>query len=205
MLFRSPTSAPRLVLLTTGTNGKVQIAYNPSADTNNGYYGDMQFGGRQRVVFFNNGNGMQPMFLGDDGSYNPNPPAVNGDAPVKSLEDTRFEAYDLNGKTVSKEAALKRLKAGGFVLISGDSRVPDASYLKQFRGDLLVLVSPELLNLPTGIKLKPGTPAIAAGAIAPAVRVMRAAPFAVPLKLQPVQELPVAPAPAVKPTPAAKK
>lgn len=200
-----PTAAPRLVLLGTGTNGKVQIAYNAAGGGNNGYGGG-QFIGGNRVVFINNGNGMQQVFLGDDGGYysNPNATPVNAEAPVKSLEDAKFEAYDLNGKTVAKADALKRLKAGGFVLIAGDNRVPDASYLKLFRGDLLVLVSPELLNVPTGIKgvAKPavGQPALLPAAPAPAVApakplLLKPAVIRVaPLRVQPLKEVPAPPA-----------
>ena len=195
-----PTTAPRLVLLGTDKDCKVQIAYNPTAGgVNNG----MNFANGGRVVFMNNANGigMQQVFLGDDGSYSPNPTPVNAEAPIKSLEEIKFEAYDLDGKAVSKDNALKRLKAGGYVLISGDSRVPDASYLKMFRGELLVLVSNELLNVPTGIKGKGGALGgvvlPAAPAVVPfrAVLVRPAVIQAIPLKVQPVKELPVAPAP----------
>ena len=198
-----PTAAPRLVLLGLDKDGRVQIAYNPSTGNNN-FNGNMQFArGGGRVVFMNNGAGVQQLFMDDDGNYVQNP--VSAEAPIKSLEDIKFDAYDLNGKTVAKDAAMKRLKAGGFVLIAGDGRIPDASYLKLFRGDLLVLVSSELLNVPTGIK---GKGAAAGVIVAPAalpvqaiqlkVAVVRPAVFAVPLKVQPLQEAPVAPAP--KPT-----
>lgn len=70
-------------------------------------------------------------------------------APIKPLTDVKFEAYDLTGKRVDKSDAMKRLEAGGLVLIAGDNRLPDSQYLKMFRGDLLVLVSPELVNAPT--------------------------------------------------------
>ncbi len=192
-----PTAAPRLVLLGIDKDGKVQIAYNPGSSNNNN--GNMQFArGGGRVVFMNNGGGAQQIFLPDDGNYVQNP--VSAEAPVKSLEDIKFEAYDLNGKTVAKDAAMKRLKAGGFVLIAGDSRVPDASYLKLFRGDLLVLVSSELLNVPTGLKGKAGV------IVAPVALPVQAIQFkaalvrpaviqAVPLRVQPLKEAPVAPAP----------
>ena len=191
-----PTTAPRLVLLGTDKDGKVQIAYNPGTAGNYG----MNFvnGG---VMFWNNGNGMQQVFLNHDGSYSPNQTPVNAEAPLKSLEEIKFEAYDLDGKAVSKVNALKRLKAGGYVLISGDNRVTDASYLKMFRGELLVLVSNELLNVPTGIKGKGGALGgvvlPAAPAVVPfrAVLVRPAVIQAIPLKVQPAKDLPVAPAP----------
>lgn len=194
-----PTAAPRLVLLGIDKDGKVQIAYNPVSGKHNLYNGNMQFArGGVRVVFMNNGAGVEQMFVDDDGNYVQNP--VSAEAPIKSLEDIKFEAYDLNGKTVAKDAAMKRLKAGGFVLIAGDSRIPDASYLKLFRGDLLVLVSSELLNVPTGLKGKAGV------IVAPVALPVQAIQFkaalvrpaviqAVPLRVQPLKEAPVAPAP----------
>ena len=197
-----PTAAPRLVLLGLDKDGRVQIAYNPGSGNNNNYNGNMQFArGGVRLVFMNNGAGVEQMFVDDDGNYVKNP--VSAEAPIKSLEDIKFEAYDLNGKTVAKDAAMKRLKAGGFVLIAGDGRIPDASYLKLFRGDLLVLVSSELLNVPTGIK---GKGALAGVIVAPAAIPVQAIQLkaallrpaviqAVPLRVQPLQEAPVAPAP----------
>ena len=73
-----------------------------------------------------------------------------GAAPTKPLEDVKFEAYDLTGKAVSKAEVLKRLKAGGMVLIAGDNRLPADEFLKPFKSDLLVLVSSELVGVPTG-------------------------------------------------------
>ena len=187
-----PTAAPRLVLFGTDSKGKVQVAYNPTATGNNGrYYG----GGR--VVFM--GNGQQMFFDDEMGYYSPNPTPTSGEAPVKPLEELTIEAYDLNGKAVPTSVALKRLAAGGYALVAGDCRIPDPAYLKQFRGDLLVLVSQELINVPTGKATK-----AAAGAVAPApvpalVRPARVLIQAVPLQVVPAPALVekvVAPAPA---------
>ena len=46
---------------------------------------------------------------------------------------------------IARGAALKRLAAGGMVLVAGDNHVPDETYLKAFREDVLVLVGPELV------------------------------------------------------------
>lgn len=188
----APTAAPRLVLLGTSADGKVHVPYNPAADGAGGY------NGRNRVVFINNGNGAQPMFLNEEGYYSPygSVPATT-EAPVKALEDVKFEAYTLNGKSVNREDALQHLKAGGYVVIAGDNRVPDESYLKQFRGEMLVLVSAELINVPTGTaKGKPGANA-PAPAVLPAVRPVPALRIA-PLKVAPAALKQVAPAPAEK-------
>src|SRR5439155_2570458 len=106
-----PTAAPRLVLLGVGADGKVQVAFNPAAVGNGA--GDAVYAARARMVFMNNGAGAQPFFLNDDGSYSQNLPPAATDAPLKPLEDVKFDAYDLSGKAVAREAALKRLKAGG--------------------------------------------------------------------------------------------
>jgi hypothetical protein len=192
-----PTLAPRLVLLGTGADGKVQVAYNPGA-ANHGVYSDhMGFARANRVVFINNG---QAVMLGEDGGYfNPNATPAATVAPTKTLEDIQLDAYDLTGKRVAKVDALKQLKAGGLVLISGDTRAPDPAYLTMFRSDLLVLVSPELLNVPLGSKrskptadAKPAVaPAPAALPAAPAIRlVLPAVLQAAPLKVQPAQAAP---------------
>jgi hypothetical protein len=75
--------------------------------------------------------------------YNQQP----ADAKVvhKPLADVKFDAYDLTGKIIPRGAALKRLAAGGLVLVAGDSRLPDDTYLKGFHGDVIVLVGSELV------------------------------------------------------------
>ncbi len=143
-----PTQAPRLVVLGTGTDGKVQVAYNPNPG------GVFHPGRAEMPGFINPGAGARPAFR-ESYLSNPIPTPTIGTAPVKALADVKFDAYDLSGKLVDKADALKRLTAGGLVVIAGDNRLPDAQYLKMFRGDLLVLVSPELANVPTGAKGKP--------------------------------------------------
>jgi len=193
--YQVPSAAPRLVLFTTDMQGKVQAPYNPGATNNGGAYGR---GGR--VVMMGNG---QQMFIDESGYYSPNPTPSGSEAPIKPLEKVEFDAYDLSGKAVPKADALKRLNAGGYALVAGESRVPDESYLKQFRGDLLVLVSAELVNVPTG-KSKPGTapvvrplPAVIRPAIAPALKVA-------PLKVAPAPAVEKEEAPKPAPAPAKK-
>ena len=190
-IYGAPTAPPRLVLLGTDAKGKVQVAYNPNATNNGGAY----YGGRGGRMFINGG---QQMFIDDSGYYSPNVAPSNTEAPVKGLEDIAFEAYDLKGKTVSKAEAMKRLSAGGYALIAGDNRLPAESYLKSFRGDLLVLVSQDLVNVPTGKVKNNGAVAAPAPAALPAVRGVLVKPGiiqAAPLKL----------APAPVPAPAAEK
>jgi hypothetical protein len=49
------------------------------------------------------------------------------------------------GKEVSKEDALKKLAKGGVVVISTDGKKVSPAYLKVFKDDVLVLMSPDLL------------------------------------------------------------
>ena len=107
-------------------------------------------------------------------------------APLSSLDHVQATAetalnravwldstYDLTGRRVPRADALARLAAGGLVLVAGDNRAPDEAYLKLFRGDLLVLVAPELVNVPTGKGLPAVGPALA---VAPAIQ-LRVAPI----------------------------
>jgi hypothetical protein len=135
------TPAPRLTLLGTDENGKLVAPCTSHPLNSNGgiYYGD-------DMVFEGRALGGRRVFKGDiyiDG-YNPGGHA-NAKVVLKPLADVKFDAYDLNGKLVSKNETLKRLAAGGLVLVAGDSRVPDETYLKAFREDVLVLVGPELV------------------------------------------------------------
>jgi hypothetical protein len=192
-----PTAAPRLVLLAADMEGKVRLAYNPNVGGNVGgvYYGNgnivmaRQLGGVQQVIIQDNAGFAPPA---------PNAPA--GAAPTKPLDEVKFEAYDLTGKAVPKDEALKRLKAGGMVLIAGDNRLPADEYLGLFKGDLLVLVSAELIGVPGAAGSKPITPgqpaalpAVRGGVIAPAI-----APAAPAIQIKPAVIGPVI-APANKP------
>jgi hypothetical protein len=187
------TQAPRLTLLATGSDGTVRVTTN--SPTNGRYTSG-------RVMFINNGNGVMPLMMDDGIGFVP-----NGGAPqVRPLSEVGFDAYDLTGRLVPKEEAVRRLRAGGLVLVAGDGRLPDPAFLQPFRGDLLVLVSGE--NLTTGA---PATPAGAKPAIiraaplalpaaplvapvpAPALRVAPAVLRAAPLRVAPAQPAPVQP------------
>ena len=194
--MRLSTAAPRLVLLGTDAEGKVKVTCNPNGNRNAAAPG--------RVVFINNGAGVQQIVLGGEPLI-ANPGQVAVEYKSKALEDVTFDAYDLSGKRVPRETALKRLRAGGLVLISGDNRIPDESYLKLFRGDLLVLVSPELLSVP----LNPGVIPPGQPLPVPVARpVLRLAPALVPARpalVVPARPLAVPPKPADAPKPAADR
>ncbi len=136
------TPAPRLAMLGTDESGKLMTACTSAPLTANagGYYGGdlmIERGGLRggRVV-----RDLDYSYIG--------PAPSNAKVILKPLADVKFDAYDVNGKLIPRGEALKRLAAGGMVLVAGDSRLPDENYTKAFREDVLILVSPELV-LPT--------------------------------------------------------
>lgn len=172
-----PTSAaPRLVLLAADADGKVTLAYNPVHNDQHGSYDEQVFinraGGGVMVV---NGRAQRMVFDTPAGA-----PLGQTEFPGKSLDDVKFDAYDLKGNAVARGEAVKRLRAGGFVLIAGDGKLPDAEYLKPFQGDLLVLVSSELI-LPPGATVKPAGGVRAIGGVAAPALAPAPVPAAVPL------------------------
>lgn len=74
---------------------------------------------------------------------------------IGELKDLAVTTVD--GKEVSAGDAAKKLAEGGVVLASADGKKVDPKFLKLFRDETLVLVSPELVNLPAaGGFVKPG-------------------------------------------------
>jgi len=131
------TPAPRLAMLGTDTNGKLiaPCTSQPLVTDHGVYYG--QFEGR---AAFKGGARIRNI---DYGYYNPQP--TNATVVLKPLSDVKFDAYALTGKLISRTEVLKRLAAGGMVLVAGDNRFPDENYLQGFREDMIVLVGPELV------------------------------------------------------------
>jgi hypothetical protein len=171
------TAAPRLVMLCPDEAGAVKLAVNTNG-VNNGnqiYYDDFRGG---RVI---RGGGAVMIQNGvawgvDDGGFAPvQPDAKPGPDGKKLLADVKFDAFDLNGKLVPRAEALKRLKAGGLVLLAGDNRFPDPEYLKAFREDVLVLASgefvfPQGMTNPYDMPVKPtAQPAPGPGKPAPPI------------------------------------
>jgi hypothetical protein len=168
------TAAPRLAVLGVDDKGAVRLPVSPNLNNTGAVYYDDFRGGR--VI-----RGRAMMVQGGvefiDESYAVAGPSTTPPGPdgKKALEDIKFDAYDVTGKLVGRNETLKRLKAGGMVIIAGDNRFPDPEYLKAFRGDILVLASNELV-FPPGIPNpydraagKPAAPAPAGkpGAIQP--------------------------------------
>ncbi|MCI0702692.1 MAG: hypothetical protein L0241_16555 [Planctomycetia bacterium] len=146
------TPAPRLAMLGADDSGKIMTSVTSSPNQGGVYYGgDVIWGKAMR------GRGGLVVGGGDvvdfGGGYYGGPQTA-GTITTKPLAEVKFDAYDLTGKRISRTTALKRLQAGGLVLMAGDNRFPDESYLKSFSGDIMVLVSPELV-LPTAVKPLP--------------------------------------------------
>ncbi len=132
------TPAPRLVMLGTDASGKLMapctsqpVSVNTAVYYDEAWEGGGLGGGRRVIRGF------------DGGYYGP----VPSDAKVvyKPLAEVKFDAYDASGKLVSTAEVMKRLAAGGLVLVAGDNRLPDEAYLKGFREDVLVLIGADLV------------------------------------------------------------
>ena len=173
------TPAPRLALYGTDASGKVMAACTSQPINPNGavYYDGAMEGrvlrGRIRAI--------------DDVGYYA-PMRTAGTVVYKPLADVKFDAYDVTGKLVSRTDVLKRLAAGGMVLVAGDNRLPDETYLKAFKDDVLVLVGPDLV-----LPVVPVDQTRKQGAAKPMAR-----PVAPLVPLAPAV-LPAAPAPVVRP------
>lgn len=70
---------------------------------------------------------------------------------VELHELKNLTVYTADGKEADKALALKKLAEGGVAVVSADGQKVDPKYLKLFRDDTLVLVSPELASGQTGI------------------------------------------------------
>jgi hypothetical protein len=142
------TAAPRMAKFCADETGAVKVNVNSNGDIYSGgqiYYDDLGGGRviRGKIAVMNGGDW-------DVSGYGA-PSAPSGSDGKKLLADVKFDAYDTSGKLVPRVEALKRLRAGGLVLLAGDNRFPDADYLKAFRDDILVLVSGEFV-FPQGIQ-----------------------------------------------------
>jgi hypothetical protein len=145
----SPTTAtPQLAMLGTDARGTVLAPVTSAPGVAGGavYYNE----------FDGNVQGLRGRrFVAEGGGVYYGVNMAEAKVVTKPLPDVKFEAYDRAGKLVPRGEALKRLAAGGLVVVAGDARVPDEAYLKAFRDDVLVLVGPELvLPLPVADQTK---------------------------------------------------
>ncbi|MBA4062131.1 MAG: hypothetical protein C0501_00165 [Isosphaera sp.] len=75
--------------------------------------------------------------------------------PVELSEVKELKVYAADGKEVAVADAVKKLAAGGTVVVSADGQKVDPRHLKLFRDDVLVLVSPELAAAPPAVMAGP--------------------------------------------------
>jgi hypothetical protein len=81
---------------------------------------------------------------------------------VKDLSVTTAD-----GKKLTAEEAMKKLAGGAIVVVSGDGKPVSPAFLKVFKDDTLVLVSPELAGPQVGT-VKPGIRPLPADRLPPA-------------------------------------
>jgi hypothetical protein len=134
------TPAPQLSLLAPADTGGPVARVTSSPAGGPVYYDEVMWEGGARA--FRGRGGLR--FAGDGMHYLNGAPA-EPKVLTKPLAEVTFDAYDRAGKLVPRGEALKRLAAGGLVLVAGDGRMPDDGYLKGFREDVLVLVGNELV------------------------------------------------------------
>jgi hypothetical protein len=111
-----------------------------------------------------------------------------------------------DGKMLDKEEAMKKLVAGTIVVVSGDGKPVSPVFLKVFKDETLVLISPELivpqgpasLNRPAMLPAPGQAFPPAAIPLQPGVQIQVVPPVPVPAPVQPVPVAPPMPPP-VKP------
>jgi hypothetical protein len=164
------TPMPALTMLGAGEGGKIQAPCTSAPlDANGGYNDVMMWEGRAGRI--GGGRAIRaPIYYGQQ--------PTEGKVVHKNLADLKFDAYDVTGKLIPRSEALKRLAAGGMVLVAGDNRLPDETYLKGFHNDVLVLVGSELVLPVVPVdQTKKKEPAPAAAPAAPIAKpVLRGGP-----------------------------
>lgn len=110
-----------------------------------------------------------------------------------------------DGKKIETADAIKKLATGGVVIVSADGKPVSPNFLKLFKDDVLVLVSPELTGLvsastlpgkpfpggirPLPVEIQPLPPQVVPGIqIQPGVIQIQIAPGVVPPAPAPVPE-----------------
>jgi hypothetical protein len=108
----------------------------------------------------------QKIQIGAGGAVGPNgaPPAViTREVQVPKIvtvdisEVKELAITTADGKKVDVADATKKLKDGAVVVVSADGKPVSPAHLKLFKDDVLVFVSPELINNPVG-NVMPGRP-----------------------------------------------
>lgn len=115
---------------------------------------------------------------------------------VELTEVKELQLYTADGKVADKALALKKLNDGGVVIVSSDGQKVDQKYLRLFRDDVLVMVSPELTGAARTTTTSPFRTAVVGG-----IGVAPGGGFQ-PLPALPIQIQPAVPLPAPLPAPA---
>jgi len=149
--------APRVMELKADSSGKVMIAVTRMEK--------IAAGGAV------GGPAIAPAIAPAPGNNAVLPPPVGAvrEVPVTKMvelgdvKDLTFTTAD--GMKVEKDAALKKLAEGAVVVVTSDGKAVSPTFLKVFKDDTLVLVSPELLVPQGGVGggFNPGFPGVKPG------------------------------------------
>ena len=86
---------------------------------------------------------------------------------LKDVKDLAITTPE--GKKIDLADAQKKLVGGAYVVLPADGKAISPGYLRMFRGDVIVLTSPELINVFNGANMGGGVRINGAGGILPVV------------------------------------
>ena len=121
-------TAPRVMELKADANGKVMVPVTRTEKLQGGV-------GAAIAPAPGNAGGIAPAVIMQN---------VVKMVEIGEVKDLVFTTAD--GMKVEAEAATKKLAAGAIVVITNDGKPVSPAFLKVFKDDTLVLVSPELIN-----------------------------------------------------------
>ncbi len=154
--------APRVMLLQTDGDGKVRIQASIT-ETRKVTVNTVQVNNGQQVVVPTERE-VQSRHLKD----------------VTLAELENLTVFTADGKEVNRATALEKLATGGVVVVTTDGQKVDPTYLKAFKDDTLVLVSPQLQNTVVRPTTASSTAVLRAAVAAPAI-VVQAVPAVLPV------------------------
>ncbi|HEX3316249.1 MAG TPA: hypothetical protein VHR72_15230, partial [Gemmataceae bacterium] len=93
---------------------------------------------------------------------------------LKDVKDLIITTPD--GKKIDLADAEKKIAGGAYVVLPADGRAISPGYLRMFRPDVIVLTSPELINIVSGANIGGGVRIGVNGGILPIVPAPKAAP-----------------------------
>jgi hypothetical protein len=167
-----PGPAPIVLELKAGPDGKVRLTVIRTEKVKAG-----AGGGADIIIGVGNARPLPAPVPAPDGDPNGEPKEIAVQRAVQvefgDLKDLVVSTAD--GKDVSKADALKKLSDGLVVIGSSDGKKVDPKFLKLFRDDTLVLVSPDFINFPgqgggrLGRPIFRNLPGVIGGGVAPAI------------------------------------